>query len=97
MNRDNLIGGLFLVFMGVLAAILVRAIIIGERPDISVSPAVATILTVLFFGGIIYGIWQSGFFSRLFGGNRDGDRSGGRQWPDPQTGRRSLWDRIRGR
>lgn len=93
MNRDNLIGGLFLIGMGVLAAILVRAIITGERPDISLSPAVITILTVLFIGGIIYGIWQSGFFSRLFG-----DRSGsGRQWPDPQTGRKSLWDRIRGR
>lgn len=93
MNRDNLIGGLFLVLMGVLGVILVRAIITGERPDISLSPAVSMILTVLFIGGIIYGIWQSGIFSRWFG-----DRSGGgRQWPDPQTGRKSLWDRLRGR
>lgn len=95
MNRDNLMGGLFLVFMGVLATILVRAIITGERPDITLSPAVSTILTVLFIGGIIYGIWQSGVFSRWFG-NRDRN-AGGRHWPDPQTGRKSLWDRLRGR
>ncbi len=94
MNRDNMIGGLFLVFMGVLAAILIRAIATGERPDITISPAVSLILTVLFIGGIIYGMWQSGIFSRWFGGDRN---SGGRQWPDPQTGRRSWWDRLRGR
>lgn len=93
MSRDNLIGGLFLVMMGVLAAILVRAIITGERPDISLSPTVSVILLVLFVGGIIYGVWQSGFFSRIFG-DRNG---GGRHWPDPQTGQKSLWDRIRGR
>lgn len=96
MNRDNLIGGLFLVLMGVLAAILVGAIVTGERPDISLSPTVSVILTVLFIGGVIYGIWQSGVFSRLFG-DRDDRSGGGRQWPDPQTGRKSLWDRIRGR
>ena len=93
MNRDNLIGGLFLVLMGVLAAILVRAIITGERPDISFGPTVNIVLAVLFFGGIAYGVWQSGFFSRFRG---DGS-GGGRQWPDPQTGRKSWWDRLRGR
>lgn len=97
-----MIGGLFLVMMGVLAAILIRAIITGERPDISLSPTVSIILVVLFFGGIIYGVWQSGFFSRLFSRifgdrNHHGPGSGGRQWPDPRTGQKSWWDRIRGR
>lgn len=95
MNRDNLIGVLFLVFMGVLALILVQAIVTGERPDIQISPTVGTILTVLFFAGIIYGLWQSGTVQRWFG--RGDRRGGGPQWPDPNTGRRTLWDRLRGR
>lgn len=90
-NRDNLIGVGFLVVMVGLAAILVRAIVAGERLRLDLSPAVGTILAVVFFVLIIVGLKRSGIFGRLFGGR------GGRQWPDPQTGSKSLWDRIRGR
>lgn len=90
-NRDNLIGGAFLVVMVVLAAILIRAIVAGERVQLDLNPVVVTILGVLFFGLLIFGIARSGIFGRFFGGGR------GRQWPDPQTGSKSLWDRLRGK
>ena len=90
-DRDNLIGVLFLVGIGALAAILLRAIATGERLRLDLDPAVSTVLAVLFFGLILFGMGRAGMFSRFFG------RRGGRQWPDPQTGSKSLWDRIRGR
>lgn len=88
-NRDNLIGVLFLVLAGVVAAVLIRAIVTGERVTLDLPPAVSVILAVVFFALIIFGLSRSGMFGRFFG------RGGGRQWPDPQTGSKSLWDRLR--
>lgn len=90
-DRDNLIGVVLLVGMGIMAAILLRAIASGERLQLDLDPIVSTVLAVLFFGLILFGLGRSGMFGRFFG------RRDGRQWPDPQTGSRSLWDRIRGR
>lgn len=90
-DRDNLIGLGFLIVMGALAAILIRAIVTGERVTLDLSPAVSAILAIVFFALVFVGLRRSGIFGRLFG-----DR-GGRQWPDPQTGGKSLWDRIRGK
>lgn len=90
-NRDNLIGVLFLVAMGALAIVLVSAIITGERIQLDLNPIVSAILAIAFFGLLVVGIARSGLFGRLFGGRQ------GRQWPDPQTGGKSLWDRLRGR
>lgn len=90
-NRDNLIGVVFLVVAGVIAAILARAIITGERVTLDLNPVVSTILGIAFFALIFVGLGRSGIFGRWFGGR------GGRQWPDPQTGNKSLWDRIRGK
>lgn len=91
-DRDNLAGVLLLIGMGVMAAILLRAIVTGERLQLDLDPVVSTVLAVLFFGLILFGLGRSGMFGRFFGRRREG-----RQWPDPQTGGKSLWDRIRGR
>jgi hypothetical protein len=85
-NRDNLIGVLFLVVMGVLAAILIRAIVAGERVRLDLPPGAGIVLGIAFFVLIVVGVRRSG----MFGGR-------GRQWPDPRTGGRSWWDRLRGR
>lgn len=90
-NRDNLVGLVFLVVAGAIAVILMRAIITGERVRIDLPPGVGIVLGVVFIGLIIMGMTRSGMFGRFFGGR------GGRQWPDPQTGGKSLWDRLRGR
>ena len=90
-DRDNLVGLGFLIVMGALAAILIRAIVTGERITLDLSPAVSAILALVFFALIFVALRRSGVFGRFFGDRR------GRQWPDPQTGGKSLWDRIRGR
>lgn len=85
-NRDNLVGVLFLVLMGVLAAILIRAIVTGERVTMDLPPGAGIALGIAFFVLIIVGMRRGGMFGRR-----------GRQWPDPRTGARSWWDRLRGR
>lgn len=91
MDRDNLIGVLFLIVMGALAVVLLSAIIAGERIQMSLNPVVSVVLGLAFFGLVIVGIVRSGAIGRFFGGR------GGSQWPDPQTGNKSLWDRLRGK
>ena len=90
-GRDNLIGLLLLVFCGVVAVILLWSIVTGDQLSVNLPPAVGWILGILFFGGLIYGFTQGGLFRRLRGGQ------GGQQWPSPQTGQKSLWDRLRGK
>jgi len=94
-NRDNAIGFLLLGVCAVVAGYLVYAIATGERLRLQVNGTVGTVLTLLFFGLIIYGMVSSGVFRRFRGGSSEQ----GRQWPDPQAGRsrKSLWDRLRGR
>lgn len=86
-DRDNVIGAVFLILMGVLAAILIRAIVTGERVTMDLPPGAGIALGIAFFVLIIVGMRRGG----MLGGGR------GRSWPDPRTGGRSLWDRIRGR
>ncbi len=86
-DRDNIIGVAFLILMGVLAAILIRAIIAGERVTMDLPPGAGIALGVVFFVLIFVGLKRGG----MFGGGR------GRRWPDPRTGGKSLWDRLRGR
>ena len=90
-GRDNLIGLLFLVLIGVLAAVLIRAIAAGERVTLDLPPGVGLVLGIVFFVLLFVGMGRSGIFGRWFGGRR------GRQWPDPQTGGKSWWDRLRGK
>jgi hypothetical protein len=88
-NRDNAVGIVFLALCAVVAGIMLYSIGTGNRIRLDVPPAVSGGLTILFIGLIIYGMTRN-FRSRRQGG-------GGRAWPDPRTGNRSLWDRLRGR
>ena len=90
-NRENAIGILLLLLCTVVAGIMIYYISIGERPSLDVPPAVTVVLGITVFGLVIYGFVRGGMFHRLRGGQ------GGPQWPDPATGRKSLWDRLRGK
>ena len=90
-NRENAVGFLLLGLCALVAGSMVFFIISGERPEFDLPPAVSFVIGALFFGLLIYGFVRSPFFQRLRGGQ------GGRQWPDPGTGQKSLWDRLRGK
>lgn len=90
-NRENAVGFVLLGLCSVIAGIMVYYIIVGERPAVDLPPALSFLIGALFFGLLIYGFIRSPFFQRLRGGQ------GGRQWPDPGTGQKSLWDRLRGK
>jgi hypothetical protein len=89
LNRDNAVGFILLGICAVIALVMIGSIVSGERIRLSINPVLGTILGVGFIGLILFG---------MFSGRRGGGGPmGQRQWPDPQTGRRSWWDRLRGR
>ena len=88
-DKENLIGLLFLLVCGVVAGVVVWQIVTGERLRYDGPTWLIWVLSALFFGAIIYGLYQS------FAGRRQS--GGGPQWPNPASGRRSWWDRLRGR
>ena len=90
-DRENIIGTLLLLLCGVVASILVYSIITGEQIDFDLPPVVTNGLGIAFMGLLVVGFLRSGIFRRLRGGQ------GGQQWPNPGTGQRSVWDRLRGR
>ena len=94
-NRDNAFGFIFLAICTVLAGVMLYYISIGERPRPNFGTFGNLALVVLFFGLMIFGVVRSGVFGRMRRGQR------GPQWPDPGTGRgvgrKSWWDRLRGR
>lgn len=92
-GRENIIGTLLLLCCGVVASILVYSIVTGERLSFDLPPLVTNVVGIAFIGLLILGFVRSGFFRRFRG---DGSGSGP-QWPNPGTGQRSLWDRLRGR
>ena len=49
---------------------------------------------MLFVGLLLFGITRTPFVRRLMGRN---ETPPGQQWPNPGTGQKSLWDRLRGR
>lgn len=90
-NRDNAPGFVFVGVCTVFALVALYYIGIGERPRLNFGAFGNVAIAILFFGLMIFGVVRSGVFSRMRGGQR------GPQWPDPGTGRKSLWDRLRGR
>ncbi|MGC4192038.1 MAG: hypothetical protein QM589_12875 [Thermomicrobiales bacterium] len=90
-GRENIVGTLLLLLCAVVAGILVYSIVTGEQIEFDLPPLARTVLGIAFIGLLILGFVRSGFFRRLRGGQ------GGPQWPNPSTGQRSLWDRLRGR
>lgn len=90
-DRENVIGTLLLLLCGVVASILVFSIVTGQEIEFDLPPLVTNVVGIAFIGLLILGFVRSGFFRRFRGGQ------GGQQWPNPGTGQRSLWDRLRGR
>jgi len=88
-NRDNAIGVVLLGLCAVVAGYMLYAIVTGRSIQLHISNSIGTLLGVAFIGLLIFGFVSSGGFRRF--GRR------GRQWPDPNTGQRSWWDRLRGR
>ena len=88
-NRDNAIGIMLLGACAVVASILLYAIFTGEQLRIDLPAYISWPLGILFVGLVLYG---------LFGNFRDRrSTGGGRAWPDPQTGTKTLRDRLRDR
>lgn len=88
-RRENLVGILLLGLMAVIAGVLVRAIVTGERPTVDLPAWAVWPLGALFVSGILYGIFRQ-FADRRSSG-------GGHAWPDPLTGEKTLRDRMPGR
>jgi hypothetical protein len=88
-RRENLVGILLLGLMAVVAAVLVRAIVTGERPTVDLPEWLAWPLGVIFVGGILFGLFRQ-FMDRRSSG-------GGQAWPDPMAGEKTLRDRLPGR
>lgn len=88
-RRENLVGILLLAFCVVVGAVMVQAIITGERPTVNLPAWAAWPLGAIFIGGIAYGIIRQ-FLDRRSSG-------GGHAWPDPMTGEKTLRDRLPGR
>lgn len=76
-SRDNVIGWLLLLLCGVVAVILLRAIMTGQRVTWDVPTPVSVVLAIVFVGLLLYGLVGQ-FRAR---------RGGGPHWPDPRTGR----------
>jgi hypothetical protein len=90
-NRDNAIGIVLVAICAVVAGVMLYYIGIGERPRLDFGTFGNLAIGALFFGLILFGVIKSGVFGRMRRGQR------GPQWPDPGTGRKSWWDRLRGR
>jgi hypothetical protein len=90
-NRDNAVGFVLLGLCAVVAGVMLYYIYTGDRLTIDLPPLLSAVVGILFFGLIIFGFIRSPLFQRLRGGQ------GGKQWPDPGTGSKSLWDRLRGK
>lgn len=86
-DKENLVGALFVLLCGAVGGVLVWEIVTGNRFHYTGPTWLTWVLGILLFGGIVYGLV-------LNAGRRSG---GGPQWPDPNAGRKSWWDRLRGR
>src|SRR4051812_17499063 len=77
-DRENAIGFLLLGLCTFMGGVLVYSIVTGTRYEYSGPTWLAIALSVLFIGGILYGM-KSGMRGRS---NRTG------KWPDPLTGQK---------
>ena len=82
-DRENAVGFLLLAVCAAVGGVMLFAIATGTRLRYTGPGWLVWILLVLFVGGSLFGLFRG----RL-GGGRFG---GGRQWPDPMTGRRPWW------
>jgi drug/metabolite transporter (DMT)-like permease len=85
-DRENFIGALLLIVCVIVGGVLIWQIATGERLRYTGPVWLAWLLFAVFLGGVLYGLYANLVRSR-----------GTNQWPDPNTGRRTIWDRLRGR
>lgn len=85
-GRDNLIGIVLLGLCAVVIGALVWQIGSGDRLSFSGPDWLGAALAVIFFGAVVYGLYVAFVQDR-----------GRTEWPNPSAGRRSLWDRLRGK
>ncbi|MDQ3513768.1 MAG: hypothetical protein M3462_08910 [Chloroflexota bacterium] len=81
-DRENLTGVFLLGICAIGGAVLVGAIVRGERLTWTGPSWLAILLTVLFFGAVVFGMVAN--FRKRSGGEGN---AGGPAWPDPRTGR----------
>lgn len=86
-RRENAIGILLLLLCAVVGAVMVRAIVTGEIPQVNLPGWLVWPLGAIFIGGLAYGFLRQFLDRRSSGG-------GGRAWPDPMTGEKTLRDRM---
>lgn len=89
-EKGDLIGLLLLIGCLGSAGVLIWQIETGNRLRYTGPQWLIWILAALFLGTTLYGLFSA---ARRW---RDGDNTGP-QWPSPESGRKSLWDRLRGR
>ena len=89
-RRENIVGILLLGLCVIIGAVMVQAIITGERPNVNLPGWLVWPLGAIFIGGIAYGFLRQFLDRRSSGG-------GGHAWPDPMTGEKTLRDRLPGR
>lgn len=87
-RRENLVGILLLVLMAVIGAVMIVAIVTGERPEVDLPAWAVWPLGAIFVGGLLYGLFRQ-FADRRSSG-------GGHAWPDPLTGEKTMRDRLPG-
>jgi hypothetical protein len=83
-DRENLIGLLLLGLCAVVGGVLVWEIATGNRLSYNGPGWLVWLLLIVLVGGSLFGLGRGGVFRRW---------QTGRQWPDPQTGRRPWWRR----
>jgi len=88
---ENLIGVLLAGLCLVIAGVMIWAMATDRELTYNGPSWLPWILMVVILGGSIWGMAQR------FRGRRDNPGSGGAQWPNPNTGQKSLLDRARGK
>jgi hypothetical protein len=86
-QRENAVGLILLGVCAFMAGLLVYSIVTDTTFEYTGPGWLITVLTILFLGGIFFGLYR---------GFRGGPGSGRGQWPDPRTGQRG-WRRWFGK
>ena len=85
-QRENAVGLILLGVCTFMVGVLLYVIVTGTTLEYTGPRWLLTVLSILFIGGILFG---------LFRGMRGRPGSGRGHWPDPMTGRKSWRDRSK--
>jgi hypothetical protein len=85
MFRNNPIGIVLVAACCVMIVALLWQIVTGDQLSYNGPNWIVWVLGTVMIGGSLYALFQGKF------------RKQDQQWPNPGAGRRTLWDRIRGK